>query len=293
MINLAGDVRPFERTVVEAFYSHYNLERRGFPGWFTYGRAIRTSPFILVPEDAPDPAREGYGQPEAGIDLESRIAQGRVKHDLNGNWHLSIGVLDQLVDRDISTQVNALTDNAGNYTASLASGFAPRFRVFSNLSHVNGRVTTGRITHDVAIGVAGYTFKTYSDVTNPPPASVRLGTANIASPVVFELPPAGIPTHTNLFVSSVVHQQGMNIADNVVLGAGWSVRAALSQDWIWTDNFNNGGGRTGGYDADGVSPLVSVMYKPQPRMTVYATVGSSLHECRAPTISVFLKRSSR
>ncbi len=211
-------------------------------------------------------------------DLESRIAQGRVKHDLNGNWQLSVGVLDQLVERDISTQVNALTDNAGNYTASLASGFAPRFRVFSNLSHVNGRVTTGRVTHDVAIGVAGYTFKTYSDVTNPPAASVRLGTANIASPVVFGLPPAGIPTHDNLFVSSVIHQQGFSIADNVVLGGGWSVRAALSQDWIWTDNFNNAGVRTGGYDADGVSPLVSVMYKPQPRMTVYATVGSSLQQ---------------
>ena len=278
MISLAGDVRPFEHTVVEAFYSHYNLEQRGFPGWFTYGRANRTSPFILVPEDAPDPAREGYGQPDAGLDLESRIAQGRVKHDLNGNWQLSVGVLDQLVERDISTQVNALTDDAGNYTASLASGFAPRFRVFSNLSHVNGRVTTGRVTHDVAIGVAGYTFKTYSDVTNPPAASVRLGTANIASPVVFGLPPAGIPTHDTLFVSSVIHQQGFSIADNVVLGGGWSVRAALSQDWIWTDNFNNTGVRTGGYDADGVSPLVSVMYKPQPRMTVYATVGSSLQQ---------------
>jgi iron complex outermembrane receptor protein len=39
MVSVAGDVRPFERTVVEAFYSHYNLEQRGFPGWFTYGRA--------------------------------------------------------------------------------------------------------------------------------------------------------------------------------------------------------------------------------------------------------------
>jgi iron complex outermembrane receptor protein len=269
MISLAGDVRPFDRTAVEGFYSHYNLEQRGFPGWFTYGRSSRTSPFVLVPEDAPDPAREGYGQPEAGVDLESRIAQVRVKHDVNTNWHLSIGVLDQLVDRDISTQVNALTDNAGNYTASLASGFAPRFRVFSNLSHLNGRVTTGRFTHDVA---------TYSDVTNPPSANVRLGTASIASPVVFALPPAGIPTHTNLFVSSVIHQQGLSIADNVALGGGWSVRAALSQDWIWTDNFNNSNVRTGGYDADGVSPLVSVMYKPQPRMTVYATVGSSLQQ---------------
>lgn len=278
MISLAGDVRPFDGTVVEAFYSHYNLEQRGFPGWFTYGRSSRTSPFILVPEDAPDPAREGYGQPEAGVDLESRIAQVRAKHDLNANWRLSIGVLDQIVDRDISTQVNALTDNTGNYTASLASGFAPRFRVFSNLSHLNGRVTTGRVTHDVAIGVAGYTFKTYSDVTNPPAASVRLGTASIASPIVFALPPAGIPTHTNLFVSSVIHQQGLSIADNVALGGAWFVRAALSQDWIWTDNFNNSNVRTGGYDADGVSPLVSVMYKPQPRMTVYATVGSSLQQ---------------
>ena len=155
MISLAGDVRPFERTVVEAFYSHYNLEQRGFPGWFTYGRANRTTPFILVPEDAPDPAREGYGQPEAGVDLESRIAQGRVKHDLNGNWHLSIGVLDQLVERDISTQVNALTDDAGNYTASFASGFAPRFRVFSNLSYLTGRFMTGAVRHEVAFGETG------------------------------------------------------------------------------------------------------------------------------------------
>ena len=135
MVSLAGDVRPFDRTVVEAFYSHYNLEQRGFPGWFTYGRANRNAAFVLVPEDAPDPAREGYGQPQAGVDLESRIGQLRVRHELNRNWRLSVGALDQLVERDISTQVNALTDNAGNYTASLASGFAPRFRVFSNLSH--------------------------------------------------------------------------------------------------------------------------------------------------------------
>lgn len=277
LVSLAGDARPFERTVIEGLYSHYNLEQRGFPGWFTYGRANRNVPFVLVPE-APDPAREGYGQRQAGIDLESRIAQVRVRHDLNRDWHLSVGALDQIVDRDISTQVNALTDNAGNYTASLASGFAPRFRVFSNLSYLNGRVMSGRLRHDIAIGVTGYTFKTYSDVTNPPAASVRLGVANITSPAVFGLPPAGIPTHTNLFRSSTVHQQGFNVADNVTLGGGWSVRAAISQDWIWTDNFNNQSVRTGGYDADGVSPLVSVIYKPRPRMTLYATAGSSLQQ---------------
>ncbi len=71
--SLAGDVRPFDRTVVEAFYSHYNLEQRGFPGWFTYGRANATRHVRPRAAEAPDPAREGYGQPEAGVDLESRI----------------------------------------------------------------------------------------------------------------------------------------------------------------------------------------------------------------------------
>src|SRR4029079_2489085 len=96
----------------------------------------------------------------------SRIGEFRVRHRVSPTWSLTAGVLDQLVDRDISTQVNALTSNSGTYTASLASGFAPRFRVFSNLSHLNGVMTTGRLQHDVALGVAGYTFKTYADVTN-------------------------------------------------------------------------------------------------------------------------------
>src|SRR4030095_10647057 len=286
MISAAGDARPFEHTVVEAFYSHYNLEQRGFPGWFTYGRANNRTAFVLVP-DAPDPARQGYGQPEAGVDLESRVGQLRVRHQMNADWSLSVGALDQLVERHISKQANALSDTLGNYTASLASGFAPRFRVFSNLSHLNGRVTTGRVGHDIAVGVTGYTFKTYSDVHNPPAASVRLGTANISLPVVFGLPPAGLPTHTSLFVSNVTHQQGMSVADTVAFGRGWSLRASVSQDWIWTDNYNNSRVRVSGYETDGVSPLISVMYKPQPRMTLYATVGSSLQQGDiAPTTAV-------
>ena len=38
LISAAGDVRVFDRTLVEAFYSRYHLVQRGFPGWFTYGR---------------------------------------------------------------------------------------------------------------------------------------------------------------------------------------------------------------------------------------------------------------
>jgi iron complex outermembrane receptor protein len=278
LVSVAADARPFDRTVIEGFYSYYNLIQRGFPGWFTYGRANNRSPFIVLPSDAPDPSRPGYGQRDAGLDLTTRIGQLRVKHDINSSWRFGVGALDQLVTRNISTQVNALTDNAGNYSSSLAIGFAPQFRVFSNLGYVNGRFATGRIRHDVAVGSTGYTFKSYSDFTNPSAASVFLGTASIANPLVFSLPAAGLPTHDNIFRSSVIHQQGFNVSDTARFSEHWSLRIAASQDWIWTDNYNNRGVRTSGYRANGVSPSGSLLYKPVANMTVYGNYGSSLQQ---------------
>jgi len=276
--SLAVDARPFEHTVIEGFYSYYHLRQQGFPGWFTYGRANARSAFILLPSDAPDPSRPGFGQEQAGVDLTSNIGEVRVKHEINSNWRLTAGVLDQRADRSISTQVNALTSSTGNYTASLATGFAPQFRVLSDLMSINGRLRTGALSHDVAVGTAGYQFNSYSDFVNPSAASVLLGTASIAAPVVFGLPAAGIPTHDNIFLSSGVHQQGINAADTVTFTARWSARVALSQDWIWVDNFNNAGVQTSSYHTNGVSPTASLLFKPATNITIYSTVASSLQQ---------------
>ena len=280
LVSLAADARPFKQTVIEGFYSYYNLIQRGFPGWFTYGRANNRSPFILLPSDAPDPSRQGYGQTEAGLDLTTRIGQLRVKHDINSTWRLSVGALDQLVTRDINSQVNALTDDAGNYSSSLAVGFAPQFRVFSNLGYLNGRFVTGGIRHDLAVGSTGYTFKSYSDFMNPSAASVLLGTASITNPLVFVLPTAGLPRHDNIFMSSAIHQQGFNVTDTTTFNQQWSLRIAASQDWIWADTYNNRGVKTGDYRANGVSPSGSLLYKPVANMTVY---GSYVAACGRAT----------
>src|SRR5262245_10894029 len=268
LFSFTGDVRPFARTTIEGLFSYYRVEQRGFPGWFTFGRATGSAAFVMLPPDAPDPNTPGFGQPSSGLNLTTRITQGRVKHDFSNAWHLSTGLQFQQADRDISTQIMALTNNAGSYTASLGSGFAPRFTVLGNLTSLNGRVTTGRFEHTLAFGLTGYQFKTYSDFVNPPAASWRLGTASIASPVVFDLPAAGIPTHTNIFNSGVINQQGFNVVDSIDLTRRWSTRIALSQDWIWTDNYNNAGVRTSGYKDNGLSPLVSLLFKPTTRMTL-------------------------
>jgi iron complex outermembrane receptor protein len=259
LFSLAGDVRPFSRTTIEGLVSHYRVEQRGFRGWFTFGRSNASAAFVMLPVDTPDPTTPGFGQPESGLNLRTRITQGRMKHDFSTTWHLTSGLQFQRADRDISTQIMALTDSAGSYNASLASGFAPRFTVLGNLTSLNGRVFTGRFAHTVAFGLTGYQFKTYSDFVNA-------------------LPPGGIPTHTNLFNSGVINQQGFNIVDSIALSRRWSTRIAISQDWISTHNYNNAGVRTGGYKDSGLSPLASLLFKPTSRTTLYGTFGNSLQQ---------------
>ncbi len=83
LASLAADARPFEHTVVEALYSYYHVEQRGFPGWFTYGRPNARSAFVELPPDAPDPSRPGFGQRSAGVDLTTHIGEVRVRQELN------------------------------------------------------------------------------------------------------------------------------------------------------------------------------------------------------------------
>jgi iron complex outermembrane recepter protein len=267
--SLAVDVRPLQDTVIETNYSYYHLIDTGYPGWFSYGEKI-----ILPP--APDPTNVGYGQNYAGVDLLTRMGSVRLKHDFNSDWHLVVGALNQDASRNINTPVNNLTNNNGNYTSSLANGFAPRFIMTSDAGYLDGNFTTGPIAHDLTIGTAGYKAQSYSVITPATAASVLLGSANINSPQIFPFPAAGLPNVGLNFDSSTAYQQGVNVGDTLRFTEAWSARLAVSQDWFHTDNYNAKAVELPEYADHGLSPTASLMYKPMSNMTAYATFASSL-----------------
>ena len=267
--SLAIDVRPLENTVIETNYSYYHLIDTGYPGWFSYSETIKLPP-------APDPTNVGYGQNYAGVDLLTRMGSVRLKHDFNADWHLVVGALNQDASRNINTPVNNLTNNNGNYTSSLANGFAPRFIMTSDAAYLDGNFITGTVGHDLTIGTAGYKSQSYSVITPATPASVLLGTANINSPVIFPFPAAGLPNVGLNFDSSTTYQQGINVGDTLRFSDHWSARFAVSQDWFHVDNYNAKAVELPEYADHGLSPTASVMYKPQSNMTVYVTWANSL-----------------
>jgi iron complex outermembrane receptor protein len=263
------DIRPWESTVLELNYSDYTLVDKGYPGWFTYSETIKLP-------SAPDANRIGYGQKYAGVDLRTRMASARIKHEINSDWHAVVGVLNQDASRDINTPVNNLTSNSGNYTASFANGFAPRFIMTSDTAYLNGNFSTWGMAHDLTLGTAGYKSQSYAVTTAASAASVRLGTANIYNPQIFPEPAAGPPNTLANYNSSNVYQQGLNLNDAIKFGDYWGVRGGVSQDWFHVDNYNAKSVATPEYSSHGVSPTGSLLFKPLANMTAYFTYASSL-----------------
>jgi iron complex outermembrane receptor protein len=188
-----------------------------------------------------------------------------------------VGGLAQRLDRFMDTPVNNITDNLGDYSSSLATGFAPRFGVKSDLGYITGVIKKWGIEQDVVAGSEGYRFSQYGYLT-PSAASVLLGTANIAAPRVFAPPAAGLPKNVGLYQATVIHQQGFNLGDLIYFPKGFAVRLAASQDWIGVDNYNSNNVWTSGSNKNGISPSASIMYKPTAATTAYATYASSLQQ---------------
>jgi iron complex outermembrane receptor protein len=146
----------------------------------------------------------------------------------------------------------------------------------SDSAYLNGAFRTGGLAHDLTLGTAGYKAQTYSVITAASAASVRLGTASIAAPVIFARPAAGPPNVKLNYNSSNVYQQGVNLNDSIRMTQAWSVRLGASKDWFHVDNFNALGVTQAGYRSDGISASGSLVFKPADNMTTYATYASSL-----------------
>lgn len=269
LASVAIDIHPDRDTRIELNLNRYDLTQKGFPGWFTFGQTT------ALPA-APDPTRVGYGQAYAGVNMANEIQSARLIQNLGQNWVLVVGVLDQQVFRNINTPVNNLTDNKGDYTSSLANGFAPFFGIVSNIAYLTGTFSTGGIHHDLTVGTTGFTATSKSPLNSPKASAVLLGSASIDNPQVFAMNPAGLPDVVDNYRSSVAAQQGLNVSDTMRFTDQWAFKLALSQDWMETRNYKNPGIETTTYNKNGLSPMPSLIYKPVENVTTYLTYASSL-----------------
>lgn len=266
LASLAFDVRFSPDTTLETNFSTYHYLSTGFPGTFALARNV---PF----PSAPDPTRPGYGQSWAGDDNVTNLFSAALKHDFNENWHLRAGVLRQTSDRASTVPTNTITRKSGAYTTTTATTTYSLDTIVSNTLALNGHVDFAGLSHDVFVSNTGFFWNRYRPFQT---GAITLGNASIDAPQSFAKPP--LPDFSNRYRSVNTVQQSISVGDTVGFGKHWSALLAASQSWIHTENYNRHGASTSRYDASGVSPTASLMYKPLENMTAYLTYADSLQQ---------------
>ncbi|MDR1723979.1 MAG: TonB-dependent receptor plug domain-containing protein [Tannerella sp.] len=248
---------------IETNFGRYNYKQEGYPGGFSY------SSKVSLPKNL-DPVKAGYGQEWAGADLRTITASARMIYTFNGNWSITAGILNQLVDRLMVNPSNSLIDeNLFRQTVSLTAT-AGRFKVLSNMVSINGKVKTGTIDHNLIFGTNGFSWGVYGTSANSSVSSVIGDSINIYSPVI-ATQPATMPNKGSHYQSGDNSQQTINIGDNIRFSEHWLVLLSASYSMFNNKSYSQKGEVTNTYKDGAVNYSASLLYKPSRSMTVYAT----------------------
>ena len=263
-ISGAFDAR-YNDLVIETHLSRYNYKQYGYPGGFSYGKNME------LPKDI-DPAKTGYGQEWAGMDLKTVTANVNIKYTI-GKWQIIAGILNQTVDRGMLNPGISLTaDDSISYTLN-ASSAAGRFKVLSNRIAVNGLIHTGKILHNVVFGTTGFAWDIYNANSS---RNISLGKAGIYTPQTFPMP--ALPSADGHYKGSKNTQQSVNTGDAITFNKHFSAMLSLSYSLIKNESYSRTGEIASEYADNGFCYTASLLYKPVDNMTVYGTYSDVIQQ---------------
>jgi iron complex outermembrane recepter protein len=274
LVALDMDYHVDDRTVVEVDYSHYQTAGYGLPGSIVFDGASTTGHGNSILPPAVDPTRVGYGQPDAGTDLTTDTALAKIKHAINNDWSFELGGLYQNADRGLYGVSNTLTDNSGDYAVTKNFTAIPRFTIGSNSAYLNGRVRLFGMENDVAIGTNGFINGQYSHANS---IVVTLGSANLADPIVFATKTE--PNPGKLYESGKLFEQSIVLGDTLHFNDQLALQAVINTSFLHSTSYSVAGAVTSDDERNGVvSPTLSLIYKPLPKLSLHATWAQSIEE---------------
>src|SRR6185437_12141602 len=291
------DWRLGSNTVIEGHGGHYETASVGLPGAVSFDGAENHSTKNSLLPPAINPSEQGFGEPGLGADLTTDVGLGKITHDFGGGWTLELGGLYESAERNLFGVVDTLTDNAGDYTVIQNQYTAwPHMTIGSNSAYLNGKLEILGIENDVTLGTNGFINDTYS--YRNAPSSPIAGCANLADPlqsiavagrcaspsavgktVAISTPYTSGESFGGLYHSATLTEQAAIIGDTVHFNPQWALQAVLSDSFLDSKAFGKTGALRSQDERNGaLSPTASLIYKPIPALTGYATFADSIEE---------------
>jgi iron complex outermembrane receptor protein len=186
---------------------------------------------------------------------------------------MEVGGLYQNAIRNLYGITNTMTTN-NDFTVTKNFTAIPHFTIGSNTASVNGHFDVFGMKNELSIGTNGFVNQQYSYRNS---IATVLGNASLTNPVV--LPTQPIPNSGGQYQAAYLTEQSIILGDTLHFTDQWAIQAVLSSSFMTTKSFSTSDKVTGTSSRDGaLSPTVSLIYKPIPKLTAYVTYASSLEQ---------------
>lgn len=259
-------------TVFKIDFSHQDFDLRGqqvsFTPYTSNGRVIVPSAFD---------ASKQYGQDWTYTKSQKDLIGASVDTQLTDMFTLRAAYRYGTMWRDYAQITDAFTATPGQYQERYT--VTPRQTEVSDSGYalIDAKFATFDIANKLTFGYTGTQFTYQRGLDNNgsgPTTGYVLGLSTIGDPTKFAVP-AQIVVNPNADVTTQwQNQNNYVIGDNIVLNKYWSIIAGGS----YSENIVRTTGVTGNYTLtasnttdSALTPAVSVLFKPIPSVTTYAT----------------------
>jgi len=242
---------------VNAVYNNYKTQSPS--AYWYYG----------VPHgNAPD-ARKNWSQPWIRDEFDNTKLMGRLTYQLNDQVTLRSAYTRSLVDRPVQDHTMNSVGAAGAYEQIAIHSGRTKNNFEAAQALVDVKFGTGTLAHTVTAGYFMYSTKDWGTTYNP--NTGWSGPYSLATPV--RLPEPVFPSDTSApYRSGKASNNNLVIGDNIKFNEQWSALLGVTRSQITTQDFDLAGARLqADYDKSRNSPSLSLLFKPVPWLTTYAS----------------------
>lgn len=254
----------------------YNRYRTQTPSTFWY--------FDGVPHGRAPDARRNWSQPWIRDAFDNTRLMSRLTYRLGDQVTFRGAFSRSWIDRPVQDHTTNTVDTVGEYQQlAMRSGHTKNlFDAAQAL--VDVRFATGTAEHTLTAGYFMYASRDWSTTSNP--NTGWTGPYPLSTPARFPEPVFAADT-AGPYLAGTTGNRNLVIGDNIRIDERWSVLAGLTHSRITTRDFDATGVRyQADYDKSRVSPSLSVLLRPQPWLTTYASYIEGLEMGgRAPDVA--------
>jgi iron complex outermembrane receptor protein len=224
---------------------------------------------------APD-AKKLWSQPWVRDEFENTKLMSKLSYQLNDAVTLRGAFMRDNVDRPVQDHTMNSVSTAGSFDQiRIRSGRTKdTFDAGSALADIS--VNTGAIAHKLTLGYYMYSDKSWGTLSSP--NTGWQGPYTLSTPT-YVPEPTFPPSVAAPYYAGRVLNGNYLVGDNVTFNDQWSVLVGVNHSNIRSESLTSSGDRSQpDYDKSRNSPSVSLMFKPVPWLTTYASYIEGLEQ---------------